>query len=130
MPKQTEYFERLAIAVAESCSLTGRRSAVLELTAQGLSSKEIARKLGIQPETVDRHIDALKEQFGAINRADLISQGWMHGILQARAAVRALVLFLAILSAGPAIRTGRTVRTPTSRTAQTVVRIQREGVQT
>ena len=129
MPKQAEYFERLAIAVSESCPLTERRSAVLGLTAQGFSSKEIARQLGIQPDTVDRHIDALKDQFGAINRAELISQGWMHGILQARAAVRALVLFLSILSAGPAMRTARTVRTPTSRTAQTVVRVQREGAQ-
>lgn len=120
MPKQAQHFERLTVGVSDDCPLTGRRSQILELTAQGLSSKEIARALDIQPDTVDRHIDALKDQFRAANRADLISQGWMHGILSARQAVRALALFLAILSTGPAIRTCRSLRTPATRTVQSL----------
>lgn len=48
--------------------LTARQSACISLVADGLSSKEIARELGISPSTVDNHIATAMRQFGFPNR--------------------------------------------------------------
>jgi hypothetical protein len=42
------------------------------LVAKGLSSKEIARELGISPSTVDNHIAAVMHQFNLPNRMAII----------------------------------------------------------
>lgn len=49
--------------------LTARQSACISLVADGLSSKEIARELGISPSTVDNHIATAMHQFGFPNRS-------------------------------------------------------------
>ena len=127
MPRQVQRFPRAEVAIGDTTGITDRRAEVFALAAQGLSNEEIACDLDISAKAVQRHIDALKDQFCAINRADLISQGWMHGILQARAMVRALVVFLMIISAGPAIRPTRTA--PASRRGPTTsVRIGRREI--
>jgi DNA-binding CsgD family transcriptional regulator len=48
--------------------LTRRERDCLELVAQGLSSKEIAAKLGIAPGTVDNHLKRAVKALGASNR--------------------------------------------------------------
>ena len=118
MPKKKHVFRRQEIEVNAGGMIPPRRAQVFELAACGKATKEIARELGVSPETVNWHLDELKDQFGATSRVDLVSQGWMHGILSARQAVRALALFLAILSTGPAIRTCRSLRSPASRVVQ------------
>lgn len=50
-------------AVAEPY-LTRREKDVVKLIAQGLTSKEIGRALGISNRTVDAHIGNLKERYG------------------------------------------------------------------
>lgn len=44
------------------------------LVKEGLSSKHIARELGISPRTVDQHIAAAMETLGAANRTAAVSQ--------------------------------------------------------
>lgn len=51
--------------------LTRRQHECVELVTEGLSSKEIARKLGIAPSTVDNHIAQVMHQLGIPNRATL-----------------------------------------------------------
>lgn len=48
--------------------LTQRQADCIARVAQGLSSKEIARELGISPSTVDNHIASAMHQFGFSNR--------------------------------------------------------------
>ncbi|MDF8334759.1 response regulator transcription factor [Novosphingobium cyanobacteriorum] len=48
--------------------LTQRQADCIARVAQGLSSKEIARELGISPSTVDNHIASAMHQFGFANR--------------------------------------------------------------
>ena len=52
----------------EDIRLTARQADCVALVAQGLSSKEIARELGIAPSTVDNHIATAMNQYGFTNR--------------------------------------------------------------
>lgn len=49
--------------------LTARQSACVALVAEGMSSKEIARELGISPSTVDNHIASAMNAAGFSSRA-------------------------------------------------------------
>lgn len=51
--------------------LTPRRLEVLKLVCQGYSTKKIAELLGIAPNTVSCHRDALREISGAHNAVQL-----------------------------------------------------------
>ncbi len=105
-------FMRMDLELADESRLPPRRGQVLRLAACGLSSECIAEELGISANTVDWHLNELKDQFCAFSRADLISQGWMHGLLRAKSAIRACVFVLAVFSSyqmSPA-RTTRPVR--------------------
>jgi hypothetical protein len=42
----------------------------MKLVIQGLTSKQIARQLGISPSTVDNHVRAVIERLGATSRLD------------------------------------------------------------
>lgn len=52
----------------EAVRLTARQSACIALVAEGKSSKEIARELGISPSTVDNHIATAMNLYGFTNR--------------------------------------------------------------
>jgi len=56
-------------AAARTGDLKGRPLECILLVKQGLSSKEIARKLGLSPRTVDSHIAIALDRLGAPNRA-------------------------------------------------------------
>lgn len=51
--------------------LTRKQAAVLDLLAQGRTSKEIAGKLGATESAVNRHIEILRSRFGGITRLEL-----------------------------------------------------------
>lgn len=70
-----------------------------------MKNKEIARALGISVDTVNWHTAELMDQFHAASRLDLISQGWMHGILKARKATVATAFMLAMFASLPMGRT-------------------------
>jgi len=62
--------------------LTPRERLVLSLLSQGRSNKEIARDLGIAPETVKTHVSRLLGKLGATNRAEAVARA---GVIAARA---------------------------------------------
>ena len=64
-------FERNTKAIA-SLGLTPRECEVLEALASGLSNKEIARRLGISPNTVKTHIANLVGKLGVSGRGKAV----------------------------------------------------------
>jgi two-component system, NarL family, response regulator NreC len=62
-------------------TLTGREREVLHLTAQGLSNKEIARRLGCSPRTAETHRTHLMRKLGLKSRTDLIRLALKRGLL-------------------------------------------------
>src|SRR6476661_7711937 len=62
--------------------LTPREREVLAQIAEGASNKEVGRRLGISPRTVEVHRARIMEKIGARNAADLVrivlSSGHVH----------------------------------------------------
>jgi DNA-binding CsgD family transcriptional regulator len=68
-------------AAVASLGLTPREVEVLQLLAAGQANKEIARALGVSPNTVKTHLARLFEKLGAGSRTEAIAQGRALGIL-------------------------------------------------
>ena len=126
MPRKM-YFERLEAELADRDILPERRGLVLEGLAAGMTNKEIARALGISVDTVAWHIAELMEQFHARTRQDMVSQGWMHGILRARKATAATAFVLCMFASLPMART-RVNRVNTIRPVASVMRVGRNEI--
>ena len=62
--------------------LSPREQEVLELVAIGLSAKEIAGQIGIAPRTVEGHIDSVRLKVRARNKAHMVTQAVLAGILK------------------------------------------------
>lgn len=52
-------------------TLTDRQRDVVQLTAEGLSTKEVAARLGLSPKTVDCHLHNAKQKLGVKNKVQL-----------------------------------------------------------
>ncbi len=63
-------------------ALTQREQQVLELVANGYSAKEVAHLIGIAPRTVERHIENVRLKMRARNRAHMVTQAIMAGLLK------------------------------------------------
>ena len=63
-------------------ALTARESEVLALVAEGLTSKEIARRLGIDSRTVDAHRANIRQRFGLDSSAALLRFAVAHSAAQ------------------------------------------------
>jgi DNA-binding CsgD family transcriptional regulator len=61
--------------------LTPRQAEVLRLLAQGLDTREIARRLGIAVETARNHIRALFKRLGVHSRLEAVVVARRHGLL-------------------------------------------------
>ena len=61
--------------------LTTREDEVLQLVGQGLSNKQIARRLQISEHTVKFHVSAVYSKLGAVSRADAVSRGARRGLI-------------------------------------------------
>jgi DNA-binding NarL/FixJ family response regulator len=61
--------------------LTPREIQVLELLAEGLSNKAIARRLGISDQTVKFHVASLSGKLGAANRTDAVRRAVRRGLI-------------------------------------------------
>jgi DNA-binding NarL/FixJ family response regulator len=59
-------------------NLSPRQSEILSLIAEGLSDKEIARKLGVSYPTVRTHIDRMFRDHGLHNRTKAVAV-WLNG---------------------------------------------------
>jgi LuxR family transcriptional regulator, maltose regulon positive regulatory protein len=64
-------------------SLSRRERSILELIGQGRSNKEIARSLGITPETVKSHVKSIFAKLGVERRAQAIWRAHSLGIIGA-----------------------------------------------
>ena len=62
--------------------LTPREHEVLGLVAKGLSAKEIAGEIGIAPRTVEGHIDTVRLKVRARNKAHMVTQAVLAGVLK------------------------------------------------
>jgi DNA-binding NarL/FixJ family response regulator len=65
---------------SEHSHLTRRERDILRLIAEGQSTKQIARLLGIGPKTVDTHRNALKRKLNAGTPAGMVRYAIRHGI--------------------------------------------------
>lgn len=64
-----------SVPVAQECTdqrLTDRQRVIVELIAMGQSNEDIARALGISPNTARNHIARIFARIGASNRAELV----------------------------------------------------------
>jgi DNA-binding CsgD family transcriptional regulator len=62
--------------------LTPRKTEVVRLVAEGLSNKEIARKLWLSQRTVEAHLDQLRRQLGFHNRAQVAAWAVSRGLIE------------------------------------------------
>lgn len=69
---------------AVSPLLTDREQEILQLLAEGLVKKEIARRLGIGYATVDTHVSHIYAKLNVANAPAAVSQAYERGILPAR----------------------------------------------
>ena len=68
-------------AAVASLGLTPREVEVLALLAAGQANKEIARALGVSPNTVKTHLARLYEKLGVTSRTAAIAQARALGIV-------------------------------------------------
>ena len=68
-------------AVSVATPLSPRERTVLELTGAGLSTKAVARQLGISPNTVKFHLQAAFDKLGVASRAEAIMAAIRRGEL-------------------------------------------------
>jgi DNA-binding NarL/FixJ family response regulator len=72
---------RRAPAAETDVRLTAREEGVLELLADGLSRREIARTLVISPKTVSAHLGHVYEKLGARDRVQAINAARRRGLI-------------------------------------------------
>ena len=61
--------------------LTPREREILELLAEGMRSKQIARELVISPKTVASHIQSVLAKLGVHSRAEAIAIAYKEGLV-------------------------------------------------
>jgi len=62
-------------------TLTPREKEVIGLSAEGLTSVEIAERLGMSARTVNQHVDNVADKLGTKNRTHTIAEVIRHGLL-------------------------------------------------
>lgn len=67
--------------VIGNCELAAREQQVIVLLAEGLSSKAIARKLRISPDTAKFHVGKLIDKLDATGRTDAVAHAARRGII-------------------------------------------------
>lgn len=61
--------------------LTPREREVLTLVAEGGSNREVAEKLGLSPNTVNRHVENIFDKLGVSSRAAAVAKGLKSGVI-------------------------------------------------
>lgn len=84
MPRIVKQYIRLEAELISTEGLTPRQQQISQLMIKSMTSAEIAEKLGLSVDTVNGHIERLKDRFSATNRLDLLSQMWAHGFVEAK----------------------------------------------
>ena len=70
-----------------SAALSPREIGIVELIGQGQSNKEIARRLGIAPETVKTHIKSVFTKLGVERRTQAVLRAHSLGLIDANASI-------------------------------------------
>lgn len=79
----SDYVQRLRDEVQPGDQLTTRQREVLKLVAEGLSTKEIARRLDLSVKTVDTHRSALMRQLDIHEVTGLVRYALRTGLISA-----------------------------------------------
>jgi DNA-binding CsgD family transcriptional regulator len=77
---QTRSFRNAGVKTTPA-TLTPREREVLSLSAEGLTSQQIAVKLGMSARTVNQHVDNVAGKLGTRNRAHTVAEVIRHGLL-------------------------------------------------
>ncbi len=77
---QTRSFRAVGIRTTTT-PLTPREKEVIGLSADGLTSQQIADRLGMSPRTVNQHVDNVAGKLGTKNRAHTVAEVIRHGLL-------------------------------------------------
>ncbi len=72
--------EREASAASRLDFLTGREREILRLLADGSSTVEIARALGIRPMTVQSHVKNILSKLGVHSKVEAVTLAWRMGL--------------------------------------------------
>ena len=72
---------RMTTTEARSVALTPREREVMQLSAMGLTSVEIADQLGMSARTVNQHVDNVADKLGTRNRAHTVAEIVKRGLL-------------------------------------------------
>jgi DNA-binding NarL/FixJ family response regulator len=64
-----------------SARLTSRQAEILQLLAEGRSSKEVAAALDLSPRTVESHKYAIMEALGVKTSAELVREAVKRGLV-------------------------------------------------
>ncbi|WDZ78195.1 helix-turn-helix transcriptional regulator [Ensifer adhaerens] len=70
-----------ARAATEGVGLSSREREVVALLADGLSNKEIARKLGISVDTAKFHVGRVIDKLDATGRTDAVAHAARRGVI-------------------------------------------------
>jgi DNA-binding NarL/FixJ family response regulator len=73
--------ESARVHAARSVGLTDRQVEVLRLVAQGLSNREIARRLVISPRTAEHHVADIYARTGVSSRAAAALFAMRHDLI-------------------------------------------------
>jgi NarL family two-component system response regulator YdfI len=65
----------------EDQPLTGRERQILEMLAEGLSNRAVARRLGISPFTVKFHVASILGKLRAASRTEAVTLGVRRGLI-------------------------------------------------
>lgn len=69
-----------------SATLTERERSVLMAAADGLTAREIGRRLGVRERTVTTHLNHIYRKLGARGRVEALAEAWRLGVLAVPAA--------------------------------------------
>jgi DNA-binding CsgD family transcriptional regulator len=69
--------------LSRGAALSQRQRECLELAAHGLTTEDIALKLGISVRTAQFHFDCIRTKLGAANRQEAVAQGIVQGVIAA-----------------------------------------------
>ncbi len=90
----------------------GRGAAPRELecllaVAAGRTSKEVARDLGVAPDTIDKRLLALTTKLGVTRRAALVAEAFKRGLISPAAVLTMILAVHASMAEDPALRVRR-----------------------
>lgn len=90
----------------------GRGAAPRELecllaVAAGRTSKEVARDLGVAPDTIDKRLLALTTKLGVTRRAALVAEAFKRGLISPAAVLAMILAVHASMAEDPALRVRR-----------------------